>query len=345
MATDLIPVDKKPSSLQEFAQGTSLHGLKNTVNNKSTGPRIVWRVLFLGLIVICIVLLAVTIHRYFQYESVSSYTRTFGLEIEFPSVTICSLSTFNRELMNNYELYSNYVQLVSNPLSEIYTNQTLREWYNTEFKKVTVDEFFDAVAFTLNDTVISCRFGQNNNEDCHAYFIPFYTEIGKCFTFNSKEYITKNGPLTCTSSGPGFGLELLLDSKDSYGTVPPDHLGSGFLFLVHNPKVYPQVHQKSFLVSPGKETYISLIKRINKRLSTPYSLRECLDSNEPENQDYSQELCQYVCMQEMVWGGSCYIYGGKVGSKPCTVYDTLATGFVGFGALSSGLWSFCNIVT
>ena len=58
-----VEKDQELLSLEEFAQGTSLHGLKNTLSKESAGPRLAWRILFLLLIVVCISLLAVTIHR------------------------------------------------------------------------------------------------------------------------------------------------------------------------------------------------------------------------------------------------------------------------------------------
>lgn len=69
---------------------------------------------------------------------------------------------------------------------------------------------------TLEEMITSCKW-QSKEVTCVDYITKTLTALGHCYTFNSAEYIHKNGRLTVSRTGISAGLQLTINvQQDEY---------------------------------------------------------------------------------------------------------------------------------
>ena len=312
-------------SLKSFSQETSLHGLKNTVEkqNRTKVYQILWILLLLTCCVACISLLTVTIYNYFEYESVTSYTLTYTNTLNYPAVTIC-----NRKILKvtylEHPLLAQFFSFRADPNSTYFTNRTFQDLFHEELDQLYLEDIYNMYGYKIEETIVSCII--NSNQNCKSSFKTLFTESSLCHTFNSEEWINQNGSFVASEAGPTYGLQLVLDISEDPGVFEMN----SFLFLIHDPSVYPLLEHGGFVVSPGKETHIALNLNVNERLSTPYSDQECVDTSKPTNNKYSMEKCFIDCYFDKIYGDKCDFFGN--GKKKCTMFDMVTiTSYLPFG--------------
>ena len=307
---------QKSQSLKNFSEETSLHGLKNTVDkqNRTQVYQIFWILLLLTCCVACISLLTVTIYNYFKYESVTSYTLTYTHTLDFPAVTICNRKVLKRSYLT-LPILTQFYSFQADPNSTYFTNKTFQDSFHQELNKIKIQDIFDEFGFTSLETIVYCTIQSSQN--CTSSWRSTHTEASLCHTFNSKEWMEQNERFTVSEAGPISGLHLVLDLTEDSGLS----LGDGFLFLIHDPSVYPSIARGGFLVAPGKETYISLKLTEVERLSIPYSEQECVDTSDGSNKGYSKEECWLHCYLHEVYQHKCNFFGD--GENRCSLLHIL----------------------
>ena len=307
----------KPQSLKDFSSDTSLHGLKNVMDpDKKSFHRVVWLILFTISFSLCMGLLTVTVYNYFNYESVTSYTKRLTSSFNFPSVTICNRESFKTDFYQD-ELVKEYMSIQIQPSSPYHTNNTFRQWFNQRLQNVSTAEVMAKYGFTLQETVIMCTINRKYIWGCEDYFETISTDVGHCFTFNSKKFIQSNGDMKIKRAGPNAGPWFVLSAteNDGYATLA----GKGFRVLIHDPSTYPLMTEEAFIVAAGHETDIALSLTVNERLSLPYSDQECVDSDGR----YSREYCLLECQTRNLYDSNCSFT--STGSDGCTLYAMLTS--------------------
>lgn len=316
-----------PPNLSEFAEGTSLHGFKHIAGSSgATGKRATWTLLFITTLVFCAILLVITIYKYFLYESLTTVTREMSNPLMFPAVTLCNIQVYKGD--TDFLLLSEFLSLSGNSMSALFTNATFRENMYNEMKNVSMDEFMDRITYPLDDVLVYCEF-ENDPIECASYFKPLnLLNSGKCFTFNSQEFMDRNGSLMTTSPGPSFGLNLVMDTHRESVQVFGGGFGIGFKVLLHSPSVFPLMDEQAFVVAPGVDTYVSVKKVENYRLPVPYSKMDCRGPGSLiHGMEYSEELCQHSCVVDKLYMDQCVYQERDVrGRQPCNMYHTMVMG-------------------
>ena len=128
--------------------------------------------------------------------------------------------------------------------------------------------------------------------------------------------------MNVTNVGSAFGLKLTLDAHTGNVDNSVEDLANGFLVSVHNPQIYPLMKQNAFLLSPGVETNVQIKRYENERLSVPYSNSECIKEGKKvaNHYEYSQELCQYRCLNDKLYNGTCVMLEHDTTKEACTMF-------------------------
>lgn len=167
-----------------------------------------------------------------------TYPTTTSVDVdvvdEFPAVTICNLSPYNRSKMNLDQKSHNFYVASNSRLSKF---ASPINWSDPYYKK---NGFFEPeskryllhnMSMELSKFLPNCFF-DNIVKPCDEIFRPIFTGIGPCFTFNH------DGMVHTTMNGAGYNLEVeaFIDQKNYfYGILD---LGSGVKVC------HPLIHQK-----------------------------------------------------------------------------------------------------
>ena len=307
----------------QFAQDTSLHGVKNAFHTDTEARKyrkMLWKLVLICSTCGCVTLVIMLVVRVFQYESITSVKQTIPNTLEFPTVTVCNMNSLKKSILDN-KLIMNYLRLRKDQNSSLYLNETLQQWYKNEFEQVSVTKFAEAYTFNLSETVVYCSI---TGKSCNSYFTFLITENGHCYSFNSRELIDKHGPILITQPGSAFGLSLVLDTNTDL-SLQLNQIGTGYLVLIHEPNIFPLMYQQSFILPPGKMTHVSVTMSVHQHLSTPYSEIDCIDASEDQYMGYSQEKCLHKCILLQLNNGTCDTYSTE--GSTCTLYDFLESLF------------------
>ena len=229
---------------QEFVSCTTVHGFRRIFESPSRVFRAMWLVLLLAALTGYIVFVQESIEKYLSNPVTVSFNEVVPEpgELKFPAVTICNLNRFVKSKIEMLESDEDFDKLglnlsVCEVVKSVEENLTCGQALLCVFERfgsVIVDncndtvkqriidalnatnepvfdaeEFMEAYGHDFNDMFFNyCRFGKR--ESCSATdFLPFLTDNGRCFTFNSG----KKGSRIRVSKRAGSvgGLSVMLD--------------------------------------------------------------------------------------------------------------------------------------
>ncbi|KAK6173212.1 hypothetical protein SNE40_016706 [Patella caerulea] len=281
----------------EFAQSTSLHGIKYAFEDSHHMlRRIIWLIGVFGMMSALLYATSSLAIDYYKYPYTNSLKISVVDKIFYPQVTICNISPFNASYlpktdeMNNILVAMSALHIIASPIN---FSAPEYDFANLPQKR----EFYQRVAFSLQYMIPYCFF-EGNEIPCSKVFVAKITDAGICFTAKSK---TK--PSTkLTGSQLGLRLYLFVDQKNY---IPSLQIGAGFKVVLHDPDEEPDLINKGFLVSPGFTTYAS-VKRIKYRhLPSPFKAFgtiTCLDTKASSyintlkySDKYDVTSCQKEC--------------------------------------------------
>ena len=294
-------IKKKQEILEltrETLESSSIHAIPNITRNKFNEVKSIWIVCFIVSSGWCAFFMMRSLNDFFSYDVTSLYEINYVNKIEFPIVTICSLDSINSESLNlniSYQFETDYPQLEYKTLTHV----KLNDLYTTnKIERATV-----------NQTVISCKFGNKlcNLTQDFEYFYDF--SYGQCFKFNSvgsneRKYVYQNG------LSNGLIVELYVGSADQNNNM--FSISQGMNIFLNNKSHFNSAYLEGINVSPGTTTKISIEKISLKKEQKPYS--ECTanlnsaDSYPSEtyaksfspNRTYSYTDCSFVCFQKKI---------------------------------------------
>ncbi|XP_033757227.1 acid-sensing ion channel 2-like [Pecten maximus] len=221
-------------------------------------------------------------------------------ELEFPAVTICNLSPYNKSIAVEENAFTEYL-LRTNTLSFMETTLNYTDSRTAGYKNGFSHNFVGRTNNELKNFFVTCV-QKWQLIYCDDFFTPRMTELGVCFTFNGPD---RKSVMT-SSTGNTSSLTM-------YIKVERDH----FLFdtendikvVLHDKFEEPDIRQKGFLAVPGYSTFAAVSSTKNRYLGRPYrSLpREesyCIDTSMPSftsplgfYRRYSYTACMIECRQ------------------------------------------------
>ena len=165
-------------------------------------------------------------------------------------------------------------------------------------------DFYHKTAPTIEETFVECKDGVYFSLNCTDHIKPVYTDRGLCYTFNAGTERTR--PIERRFPGLLYRISLTIDVNPSEYLTALSH-GHGFLLLIHDQAVYPLITVNGVTIGPGQEVYISLQKKVIKRLPRPFSREDCVEEGSRVSADpldlwpsYSKEKCEFQCMTKQV---------------------------------------------
>uniref|UniRef100_A0A8C5X1R1 Acid-sensing ion channel 2 n=1 Tax=Malurus cyaneus samueli TaxID=2593467 RepID=A0A8C5X1R1_9PASS len=157
----------QPSSIQIFANTTTLHGIRHVfVYGPVTIRRLLWTLAFVGSLGLLLVESSDRVAFYFSYQHVTKVDEVVANSLVFPAVTICNLNEFRFSRLTTNDLYHAGELLalldvnlqIPNPhLADPAVLATLQEKANFKQYKPKVfsmQEFLARVGHDLKDMII-----------------------------------------------------------------------------------------------------------------------------------------------------------------------------------------------
>ena len=205
-------------------------------------------------------------------------------------------------------------------------NYTLIEALHDRFKQDEINQAFLELYFQLNRTELSdlahnpkstikkCSMGsitvtdqckQTMSETKAVRIItPRY---GVCYLHNFEPLNSSASNEAAGSSGPDYGLNLILDIQSHYYMRYGLSQTNGILITLNDPQAMPMVLAKPIHLTPNIKTGIKILKQTITRQKLPY-VTDCSDTYPTEYQSflnftsvkYSNSYCKAMCLMEYV---------------------------------------------
>ncbi|XP_077984582.1 acid-sensing ion channel 2-like [Glandiceps talaboti] len=274
----------------EFANDTTLHGMKYAVNSKyGCFRRVIWSMIVLGMISVFSVQTVRAFLRYTSYEISTVINMNYVTDMDFPAITICNYNQYRKSAVNTTgEKFLKLLYPTSG--NESITKSIDWDLYNVSGINMTAIALDSA--HRKEQMVEWCQW--KLSEECGPMnFTQVITDFGVCYTFNDQ-----TPPLKVWQSGTSSGLFLRLN-VEQYEYTNNENTGAGFRILVHPQGQSPMVRQLGFAASPGYETLVSM--RYTKLSSLPAPFPSKCSSQKLKYYDtYSRTACIAECLSDEV---------------------------------------------
>lgn len=187
----------QPSSLQIFANTSTLHGIRHIfVYGPLTIRRVLWAVAFVGSLGLLLLESSERVSYYFSYQHVTKVDEVVAQSLVFPAVTLCNLNGFRFSRLTTNDLYHAgellalldvNLQIPDPHLADPTVLEALRQKANFKHykpKQFSMLEFLHRVGHDLKDMMLYCKF---KGQECgHRDFTPvstwFSASSGTCFS-------------------------------------------------------------------------------------------------------------------------------------------------------------------
>nr|CAH7737279.1 unnamed protein product [Callosobruchus chinensis] len=282
---------------KDFAENTSIHGLKYTVKNEiGSCEKIFWFFVVLSGLCGAGYMTVLFWERYTSNPTrttiLTSYARVNSMP--FPAVTICNI---NRILLMNMEKLLDTMPADSRDrviLKESLPQLLSFNYNNHRYLNVSQLDDLNSVLIANHITDISylvkslgqsceemlefCRWGTEYIK-CSEYFEASLTTDGYCCSFN---YL-RNDVLYTSLNGVSTGLVVVLDPMLQNTQYSSLH-AAGFKVIIHDPTEYPGAQSRSKIISPGNVAYLQIVgtkmvcSEAVKQL--PITQRDCIYGDE-----------------------------------------------------------------
>ncbi|KAJ8783920.1 hypothetical protein J1605_008963 [Eschrichtius robustus] len=161
----------QPSSIQIFANTSTLHGIRHIfVYGPLTIRRVLWAVAFVGSLGLLLVESSERVSYYFSYQHVTKVDEVVAQSLVFPAVTLCNLNGFRFSRLTTNDLYHAgelltlldvNLQIPDPHLADPMVLEALRQKANFKHykpKQFSMLEFLHRVGHDLKDMMLYCKF-------------------------------------------------------------------------------------------------------------------------------------------------------------------------------------------
>uniref|UniRef100_A0A8C5WDA2 Acid sensing ion channel subunit family member 5 n=1 Tax=Leptobrachium leishanense TaxID=445787 RepID=A0A8C5WDA2_9ANUR len=292
-------VEETKNYHHDFALTTSFHGVHNLVNNGNNGVRSkIRKVVWVSVVTIFSMLafwqVCSRLINFHTWPTTTSVTVQYVENIEFPSVTFCSLNRFQTKAVTNLSIAFFMWNVVSAVLHSPANSEDLPSLQDVmDFlqrnQNFSIKEFTKNGGFYLNrSTLLKCSY-----LGCPCYaedFEHIFTEYGNCYTFNHNDTSVIKKP-----SSSGSGLSVLFDIKEPEFTDDPSlgYVDAGITFVIHSSKIRPKFDGHGLFSPVGMHAHTSI--RHVKTIIQEHPWGEC---NPHLRLEYQDVYNTYGCLQE-----------------------------------------------
>lgn len=288
--------NKRPSlssKWETFAANTTLHGLRNVVeDNRSKIRRTIWIIFLRGSTgyYFYFVFLCISKFNELPVQMIISQESTLLSGMDFPAVTICNLNQVMKSKLDMADDDKRFTEMGLNitgchetrairgnltcgrALRCVFSEQdeetgcdgTTRGKLSKAFNQTSfnMEEFYTNYGHDLEGLTSQFRYCVfEKRKNCSAKdFVPSITKDGICYTFNTGQ---NNAKLFRSKfEGPELGLNILLDVQTDEATFDLfGDLSSGLKVIIHDRKTLVN-RFGGFNVMPGTQAMVG-VKLIN----------------------------------------------------------------------------------
>ncbi|XP_034491371.2 acid-sensing ion channel 2 [Marmota flaviventris] len=221
----------QPSSIQIFANTSTLHGIRHIfVYGPLTIRRVLWAVAFVGSLGLLLVESSERVSYYFSYQHVTKVDEVVAQSLVFPAVTLCNLNGFRFSRLTTNDLYHAgellalldvNLQIPDPHLADPTVLEALRQKANFKHykpKQFSMLEFLHRVGHDLKDMMLYCKF---KGQECGH----------QDFTTAVESFHDMRPPDSTTHSGKEAGVPPVLQhSRESSPEFSIPGMGWNFAF-------------------------------------------------------------------------------------------------------------------
>ncbi|XP_041346651.1 degenerin-like protein asic-1 [Gigantopelta aegis] len=307
-----MPVIK--TTLKEFAENTSAHGVNKLVTSKGWFIKLIWLVLFLGASSMIVYQVSRLVVNYLRRPATAK-TTVVNKPLLFPSVTICNLNPVRYSKVKTdpalIELVGNLAKKMNmsldafpydgtnEPPDPTYpepantTVEQILEEYSADFLmqlNAAGEKIVKSYSQKLESLLVSCSFaGKPCSADDFTTISNF--DYGICYQFpNATNF--PNGVLF-HNAGPLFGFRLVLNI-DQNEYIPFLTPGAGIRVRIHEINSSANLLEQGHSIPAGFETSIGVRPVVTVNLPAPFGT--CDETNA-----FSDILgCQRDCLESAI---------------------------------------------
>ncbi|XP_055433231.1 acid-sensing ion channel 2-like isoform X1 [Bubalus kerabau] len=182
----------QPSSIQIFANTSTLHGIRHIfVYGPLTVRRVLWAMAFVGSLGLLLVESSERVSYYLSYQHVTKVDEVVAQSLVFPAVTLCNLNGFRFSRLTTNDLYHAgellalldvNLQIPDPHLADPTVLEALQQKANFKHykpKQFSMLEFLHRVGHDLKDMMLYCKFkGQEcGHQDFTTRWEDFYSPV------------------------------------------------------------------------------------------------------------------------------------------------------------------------
>lgn len=170
------------------------------------------------------------VKNYLSYPTIVNTQVQTKTSVKFPAITFCSASPMKNESLPKIPGLEYFLLYQS----ALVGNAEPRNLSYSEYHLPINASWVSDTANQIEDLFLFCKFG-GKGRVCKSEMEAIVTQVGVCYTFNSRKYVSKNGHLMTSRTGSTSGLLfVLIVNQKSY--VYNDIMTAGikvfnFLFL------------------------------------------------------------------------------------------------------------------
>ena len=317
------------SILDQFAGGTTLHGIPKAIRSKTKTGRIFWVLACVLALCICSLQFVQLLTKYYSYPKKVTID-VVSSNVPFPCISLCNMRNLDIMVLNKlnkffkskvtenvttltwdaHDLNDSFIEEYMSYLSKYYPLQKdydllLQAVLTRSTIATNIDrKLVSQAGIPFDEFIVTCRFGSldcNRSSEFDHFFDPFYYN---CFTYHGisddqSEHMLaeglENGWSTVVLTGSG-----MLDQNEEIRIIPgtherlsPQSSNEGVRVVIHPPNTEPFPHTEGFDVPPGHSVSFGLKPVETKRIGPPHG--NCTDL-----EGYRLIKCQRLCLQRGV---------------------------------------------
>ena len=300
--------------LETFGDNSSFSAAVYEFKSKSILKRFLWGLIVVSAVAGFCYITAENIKELIEEPISTSITENRQNELEFPAVTVCSLSFLNTTVLeeatkdlgiSGFDIETELEALFA------YAQETPPNSDNCEARaqnimdKTNYQGGFSSLLTDLarnnpTDLVIKCSF---QGENCKDDLVPINTISGECFTFNGP---SSNPPQKVQGTGVRQGLRIELVNGNQQFSLNNNY---GYNVIVHNRDEPPRPESEGVVVGQTSNLYVGMRQVTSNDKTRYYSEKNCVTDANLEFSgnlsysgytDYSSSLCLNDCFYTQI---------------------------------------------
>ncbi|XP_011305739.1 sodium channel protein Nach-like [Fopius arisanus] len=310
----------------EFAEESSIHGIRYTSGKKSPRERAVWL-----LLVVLSMISAGMLAQKFYHRHKEATMRTLIVtnhypshKIPLPAVTICHPTIVSTRKLEQYEKDGKRIEMPFGMewnqflsdlqfTQEIYvpTNHFQHAMFRLNsvmsYNNLSMEGLLSILSPSCDEYLAHCQL-QGESKSCHHYIKPSKTIYGLCCSFN---YVyaerdtrwSQGEDIYSNFFGDNFIFSAIVKNFGDLDRIAALTYGDGTRVLIHDSHSYPGQSSREFIARQGSETIAYVDGRIltasPEVLNLPRDERDCRTTM-AGGSTYRLDNCIAICHEKLL---------------------------------------------